>query len=214
MNEGLIEGFNRAQIKDQTLKNMRESAARDRDNLPIIRENSAALYRFLIAAFKPLRLLETGTCRGYSAILAAKTAAVYTDSFRCYTVELDSGNAQEAIKNIAAENLQDHIKVINGDASEVLASMTGRFDMIFLDSSKSHYAEMLPDVKRLLRSGGILAADDIVYYGKTDVQGDVPHKHRTIVSNLRSFINLIAADDSFTAVIDTMDDGMLLAVKK
>jgi predicted O-methyltransferase YrrM len=98
MNEGIIEGFNRAQITEETLVKMRESSARDVDNLPIIRENSAALYRFLITALKPLCVLETGTCRGYSAILAAKTAASYTDSFKCYTVELDSVNAQEAIK--------------------------------------------------------------------------------------------------------------------
>ncbi|MBP5767043.1 MAG: class I SAM-dependent methyltransferase [Clostridia bacterium] len=212
MNEGIIEGFNRAQITDETLVKMRESSARDVDNLPIIRENSAALYRFLITALKPLCLLETGTCRGYSAILAAKTAASYTDSFKCYTVELDSVNAQEAIKNIAAEGLTEHIKVIHGDAAEVLASLSGQFDMIFLDSSKSHYSEMLPDVKRLLRRGGVLIADDIAYYGKTEA-GEVPHKHRTIVNSLRAFIRQISEDEDFTAVIDTMDDGMLLAVK-
>jgi predicted O-methyltransferase YrrM len=87
--------------------------------------------------------------------------------------------------------------------------------MVFVDSSKGHYIEMYDDMKRLLKAGGLLVCDDVIFYGKiNDDPKEAPHKHRTIVGRLRTFLDRISADNDFvTSLIDT-GDGMAIAVKK
>lgn len=209
MNEYTQEILN---FENDFLKELRQSAARDRDNVPILRPDAAALLKMLTALKKPHRILEAGTAIGYSAILMAAAAGQET---RIDTVEIDEDTAATARKNMKTAGLSGRIRVITGDAGEVFSCLSGPYDMIFLDSSKSHYLDLYEDVKRLLAPGGLLICDNVIFYGKiSDAPENAPHKHRTIVTKLRAFLEKLCNDDDYICSIIEAGDGMALAVKK
>ena len=207
-------------FEDDVLKDIRRLSARNMDNVPILRKDAAALLSVLVTMHKPLKILEAGTAVGYSAILLARFCLeALSDEekkeFRIDTVELSEERTLVALKNIERAGLSSYIRVINGDAVEVFNCIGGQYDMVFVDSSKGHYIEMYDDMKRLLKIGGLLVCDDVIFYGKiNDDPKEAPHKHRTIVGRLRAFLDKLAADKDFvTSLIDT-GDGMAIAVKK
>lgn len=208
--------FNKDQTAGCFSARLLKGAKDQKDYVPALRQDHAALYRTLLYTVKPRKILEAGTLFGYSSILAAETLInVHGEDFRIDTVEIDPDNVSAAMKNIEETGFSRNIRVIEGDACEVFSCLEGPYDLIFLDCSKSSYNQLLSDVKRLLRSGGLLLADDICYHGKLNNEdGTVPHKHRTIVNSLNEFISGISLDKDFAAFIDTMDDGMLVAVRK
>ena len=195
--------------KDAFLAGLRRQALAE--NVPIVREDTAALLRVLTGVQAPRRILEAGTAIGYSSILMAKAAPeAHID-----TVEIDPEMVLKARGNVAAAGLEDRINVILGDAAEVLACLSCPYDMIFVDSAKSQYIQMYGDIKRLLAPGGLLVCDNVIFYGKIfDSPADAPHKHRTIVSNMRAFLERLSGDGDFTVAILETGDGVATAKKK
>jgi predicted O-methyltransferase YrrM len=130
------------------------------------------------------------------------------------TVEIDPDMAGIARSNIVKAGLGDRIRVILGDASDVFPALSGNFDMIFLDSAKGQYVRLLDDVVRLLSPGGLLVADNCIFYGKVyDDPASAPHKHRTIVANMRSFLERVLDGSEFQGTLLETGDGMLAAVR-
>ena len=195
--------------KDAFLAGLRRQALAE--NVPIVREDTAALLRVLTGVQAPRRILEAGTAIGYSSILMAKAAPeAHID-----TVEIDPEMVLKARGNVAAAGLEDRINVILGDAAEVLACLSCPYDMIFVDSAKSQYIQMYDDIKRLLAPGGLLVCDNVIFYGKIfDSPADAPHKHRTIVSNMRAFLERLSRDGDFTVAILETGDGVATAKRK
>lgn len=199
------------QFESDFLKRLRESAAQG-ERIPILRPDAAALLRVLTAMKKPARILEAGTAIGYSAILMAEASGAET---RVETVEIDGEMAARARRNIEAAGLSRRIRVITGDAGEVFSCLGGPYDLIFLDSAKGHYPDLYEDVKRLLAPGGLLVCDNVIFYGKiSDEPEHTPHKHRTIVARLRSFLERLCRDGDYLCSIIDAGDGMAIAVKK
>ncbi|MBE7065224.1 MAG: O-methyltransferase [Ruminococcaceae bacterium] len=203
--------------KNQFLTELRQHA--ESDNVPILRADAAALMRVLTTLKAPQRILEAGTAVGYSAILMA-TCCSDVDG-KCGvnidTVELDIDTAAIAKENIKKAGLEKNIRVIVGDAGEVLSCLSGSevYDMIFVDSAKSQYIEMYDDIKRLLKPGGLLVCDNVIFYGKIfDAPEDAPHKHRTIIANLRAFLEKLTSDDDYTTSVIETGDGMTISVKR
>jgi len=211
----ILSDFNANAISGTFSSRLLSDAKTEKEYVPALRTNHAALYKTILYALKPRKILEAGTLFGYSSILAAEVLSdVSAGDFRIDTVELDRDNVDSALKNIKDAGFSKNVRVIPGDACEVFSCLEGPYDLIFLDCSKSSYNELLPDVKRLLRKGGMLLADDVVYHGKLEGEdGVIPHKHRTIVNSLTEFLTNISNDSGFSACLDTMDDGLLLAVK-
>ena len=191
------------------LRELREFAAVN--NVPILRPDAAALLRTLTALKRPARVLEAGTAIGYSALLLSEAAP----KAHIETVELDADTAALAMRNIDRAGRADRIRVILGDATEVFAALRGPYDMVFLDSAKGQYVRLLDDVLRLLPAGGLLVADNCLFYSKIlDEPADAPHKHRTSVANLRAFLSRVAGSGEFEASLLPVGDGVLLAVRK
>lgn len=191
------------------LSELRQYASEN--HVPILRPDSASLLATLTTLKSPAKILECGTAIGYSAILMAGASA----NAKIETVEIDPDAAEKARKNIDRAGLSGRIRVILGDASEVLTALSGRYDMIFLDSAKGQYIHMLDDVVRLLSPGGLLVADNCIFYGKIfDEPSLAPHKHRTIVANMREFIRRVTCGDEFTGSLVNCGDGMIVAVRR
>lgn len=187
---------------------LREFAARN--HVPIIRRDTAALLRTLAALRRPRRILEIGTAIGYSA---AVLGHILPDSY-IDTVEIDLDSVVLARENIRKMGFGDQIRVIAGDGAEVMASFCVPYDMIFLDAAKGQYLNLYEDAVRLLYVGGLLVCDNCIFYGKVPGQPEqTPHKHRTIVANLRKFLEKMMGDPRLSASLLHVGDGVALACK-
>ena len=179
------------------------------DYRPMIREKSAEILIELIKKHQPKNILEIGTFLGYSAGLMLENCDAFVT-----TIEKDKQNAQNAKANLENAGFAERFEVLNMDAMQFLQQNTQVFDFIFLDGPKGQYIKFLPYLKKFLRVGGVLIADDILFYGLVSQGGWVEHKHRTIVNNLRRFLNLLKNDPDFETTIFEIEDGIGVSIKK
>ena len=189
------------------LANLREYANSNR--VPILLPEAAAFLKVITQMHRPENVLEIGTAIGYSALLMAKNGAKHIT-----TLELDPQMVSIARRNTEAYRYA--IRVVEADARDYLPYMDEdeTLDMIFLDGPKGHYINMLEESYRLLKKGGILLADNILYKGMTFDDDYIQKRKTTIVKRLRAFIDTICNDGKWHASILTIGDGFVLAVKK
>ena len=191
------------------LKKLEEEAVRD--EVPIIQPEAARLLSVLCEMKKPHHILEIGCAIGYSAILMAQKL---DKDGSLLTLELDENMAKRARANIEEAGMTDRITVRCCDAVETVPTLTGEYDIIFLDGPKAHYIHMLNDCIRLLKPGGLLISDNILYKGMTADPEHVIRRKITIVKRLRHFIKAQMQRDELETVVLPLGDGMTVAVKK
>ncbi|MCR4589514.1 MAG: O-methyltransferase [Lachnospiraceae bacterium] len=180
--------------------------------IPIIRKDTQALLRFLMESYRPERILEIGTAVGFSAILMAS----YTDDYcRIFTIENYEKRIPAARKNIEESGFSHRIELIEGDADDVLPALQDRFDMIFIDAAKAQYPFYLKESLRLLKPGGLIAADNCLQDGDIlESRYAVERRNRTIHKRMREFLKDITASEEFTSVVLPIGDGVTLAYRK
>lgn len=197
-------------IKTGVLGKIREYGVQN--GVPIIRDDVAQLLDILVRASSPKRILEVGTAIGYSSILMAMAMA---EVGRIDTVEISTDMVALARENILQAEKQDVIRVIAGDALEVLPCLSSEYDLIFIDGAKGHYLNLYDDIKRLLKSGGLLVCDNVIFQGKIlNAPKDTPRKFRTIVTNMREFLEILCTDKQFETTILETGDGVSLSYRK
>jgi len=194
---------------EQLLKEMREYAAKY--YVPIIRPETERILCALISEKKPQRVLELGAAIGYSAISISR---FLPDDGVILTVERDSERAAMARDNISKANLSDRIRLIEDDALTLLQSMDRSVDVIFLDADKSHYIDYYEECLRLLKKGGVIFADNVLFAGLVEKEGEAERKHRTIVNNLREFIKTVNNDSRVESRLIKTEDGIMIIEKK
>ena len=199
---------------DEFLLSLRKEA--DENNIHIVREDTASLLRMLVKMHRPKKILEAGTAIGFSSTLMSKAynQACPGEYPQIDTIEIDPDIAAIARNNHRKAGLSN-VHVILGDAAEVFSCLTGKYDMIFVDSAKSQYIQMYDDIKRLLNPGGLLVCDNVIFYGKIyDAPEEAPRKHRAIITNLRAFLERLMSDPDFTGTILDIGDGVTLSYLK
>lgn len=191
----------------QGLKKLEEYALEN--HVPIIRPLSREILAKEVAAKNPSKILEIGTAIGFSGCLMLNSAPNSTLT----TIEIDEKSFEVAKQNFSEAGLTNRVKQILGDASEVVKTLEGKFDFIFLDGPKSQYVKQLPYLVNLLSVGGVLLADNVLFMGQ--VLSDIypKHKHRSMILKLRQFIRDIQSDKRLTSEIIDIEDGLLLARK-
>ena len=203
-----ITGFLRAKIRqdDPLLHSLEEYA--EENSVPIAEPETARFLAVLSRACGAKRILEIGTAIGYSAILMAKAAGAEVVS-----VENDSRMAELARDNIRKAGLEERISVVEADAKTCLGEFSGPFDLIFLDGPKAHYIYMLADCVSLLRPGGLLVADNVLYKGMIADKAHVVRRKITIVKRLRKFIDALMEHPQLETAILPLGDGVTISVK-
>ena len=187
-----------AELEDYALKN----------SVPIVQPETAQFLKTLVRIVNPKRILEVGCAIGYSAILmASESDATVT------TLECDENMVKLALENIKKAGKEDRIHVINRDARDYFETLSGEYDMIFLDGPKAHYIYMLNDCMRLLKPGGVLVADNVLYKGMTADEAHVVRRKITIVKRLKHFIAAQMQRPELSAVLLPLGDGVTVAVK-
>lgn len=181
------------------------------DKIPIIRGDTEGLLKLLIRTIKAKRILEAGTAIGYSSILMASISGPET---KIDTVEICPDTVERARQNIEKAGLSHKIHVILGDMKDVFSCLDKEYDLIFLDGAKSRYIDVYDDVLRLLRVGGLLVCDNILYNGRVFKDPkDCKRVHRTIVANLRAFLGRLTADETFETSILETGDGISISYR-
>ncbi|MEE0867279.1 MAG: O-methyltransferase [Clostridia bacterium] len=197
--------------KSMFLNELRERSAREESYAPIVQRSTEQFIVTLMQMLKPHRVLEVGTAVGYSAILMADNLP---EESRIITIERYKKHADIAIDNIFASGNEKRIKVIEGEASEVLHWLEGSFDFVFLDAAKGQYIEFLPDILRLLKKGGVLLSDNILYHGMVEDDEKIVRRKETIVKRLHMYLEKITDCAELTTSIIPIGDGVALSVRK
>src|SRR5688572_619674 len=153
---------------DDVLRDVAQSGAAQK--LPLIDAEVGALLRVLATAVGARRILEIGTAIGYSGIWLA--GALPRDGL-LVTMERDADRAAEARRNFARAGLPSQVSVMVGQAEQMLAKVAGPFDLIFQDGDKLLYSSQLDRLIELLRPGGLLVTDNVLWGGEV-VPGFVP----------------------------------------
>lgn len=194
--------------KSGILKELEDYAKENQ--VPIVQPETAQLLEVLCAVKRPQRILEVGCAIGYSAILMAQ---YLEEGGTITTLEWDADMAEIARENIKKAGLSDVINVIYNDAKEVIPTLTAEYDIIFLDGPKAHYIYMLNDCIRLLKKGGLLISDNVLYKGMTADDEHVIRRKITIVKRLRRFLSAQMQREELKTVILPLGDGVSVATK-
>lgn len=183
--------------------------------VPIIRAQTQGLIKFLMEVIAPGRILEIGTAVGFSALLMHTCAP---EGCRITTIEKMDERADQALDNFQKAGVgEEEILLMRGDAGEILPVLPGRenYDFIFLDGPKGQYIRYLPDLKRLLRPGGVLLSDNILKEGEILASKfAVIRRDRTIHKRMRAFLTALTQDPELRTVILSTGDGAAISVKR
>jgi predicted O-methyltransferase YrrM len=211
VNQSFINEYIRETLKpsEGLLKELEEYAGEK--HVPIIMPETARMLTVLGRLTKPARILEVGTAIGYSSILMA---GILAPGGRIDTIERDEEMLLKARENIKRAGLENTISIIAGDAEEVLRCLDKQYDMVFLDAAKGQYPEFLPECLRMLKKGGMLVADNVLYKGMVASDELVVRKKKTIVTRMRGFLETLCADSSLDTSILPVGDGVALSYKK
>ena len=199
------------QEKSHLLSRIEKRAGEER--IPIIRKETGALLRTLIAAVKPEKILEVGTAVGYSALLMAE---VMPAGGQITTIEKYEKRIPQARKNFSEAGREAQIHLIEGDAGEIIPTLPEEsYEFIFMDAAKGQYIHFLPDVLRLLRTGGLLVSDNVLQDGDImESRFAVTRRNRTIHARMREYLYGIKHHERLETVILQVGDGVALSVKK
>ncbi|MGE5328224.1 MAG: O-methyltransferase [Deltaproteobacteria bacterium] len=191
---------------------LKELELHARENkVPIILEGSRDVLEVLLLTTKPQSILEIGTAIGYSSIFMAQ---VLGKEIKIDTIEINADMVEKAWHNIENAGLQNVIRIIEGDALEILPLLTKEYDFVFMDAAKSKYIDFLPHCVRLVKKDGIIFSDNVLYKGMTNGPELVKHKQRTAVTGLRNFLTELENHPDLKTVVLDIGDGVTVSVKK
>ena len=180
------------------------------EGIPVIRKETQQLLRFLVSLTGAHDILEVGTGIGFSALLMWDAAGKKP---RIDTIE---NYGPRILK--ARENLEKYgdgsIRLLEGDAHELLPQLSESYDLIFMDAAKGQYLSFLPEVKRLLRPGGLLITDNVLQEGDLlQSRFAVRRRDRTIHKRMRDYLYALMHDPELRSTILQGGDGVALSVK-
>lgn len=211
VNERVVSFINSFDIGDSPVCMSIEEEAR-RDMVPIIRKEMASFLKVILAMKKPLNILEIGTAVGYSAVLMGENTSENT---KITTIENYEVRIPIARNNFARAGMDDKITLIEGDALEVLKTLTGPYDFIFMDAAKAQYITILPDVIRLLDKDGILITDNVLQEGDIiESRYAVTRRNRTIYERMREYLYAVTHSDELVTSIAPIGDGITISIRK
>jgi predicted O-methyltransferase YrrM len=164
----------------------------------------------LIKSHNVKRILEVGCAIGYSACLMAQAAG---EGCHVTTIERDDEMYDKAVSNIASMGLDKNITVLKGDALELLDTVEGEYDMIFLDAAKGHYDHFLPNCMRVLKKGGIIVGDNVLFRGMVASKELVIRRKITIVKRMRKYLQHISNMNQLETVVLPIGDGVAFSCK-
>lgn len=188
-----------------------EKEARE-NRVPIIRREMQSFLKVLLRITSPRLILEVGTAVGFSTLLMSEYAP---EDCRITTIENYEKRIPIARENFRKAGKEDRITLLEGDAAQVLKTLEGSYDFIFMDAAKAQYIHFLPDILRLLSNGGILVSDNVLQDGDLiESHFAVERRNRTIYKRMREYLYVLKNHEQLETSILPLGDGVTLSVKK
>lgn len=180
--------------------------------VPIIRKETQSFLKVMMLMNRPARVLEVGTAVGFSAILMSE---YLPEGSHITTIENYEKRIPIARNNFKRAGKEEQITLIEGDALEVMKTLEGPYDFIFMDAAKGQYIHYMPETVRLLSDGGILMSDNVLQDGDIiESRFAVERRNRTIHSRMRDYLYELKHSDVLETSIIPLGDGVALSVKK
>jgi predicted O-methyltransferase YrrM len=177
----------------KVLKNIEKMT--EKTFLPIVGPNKGRILVGIIREYKPRRVLEIGTLIGYSAVLMAKELE---SNAHLITIGIRSDEAKMARENIKRAEVPSTVEVIVGDAIEVIPTLKGRFDMVFIDADKTEYLEYLRLVESKIQKGCVIVADNVGVFA----------------NEMKDYLHYVRASGKYSSrYVPVGEDGLEVSVK-
>lgn len=210
VDERIVTFINSLDIKNSELLEKIEKEARA-DDVPIIRREMQSFLKVLLMLKKPENVLEVGTAVGFSALLMSEYIPA---GGRITTIENYEKRIPKARENFRRAGREDRITLIEGDAADVLKTLTGSYDFIFMDAAKGQYIHFLPEILRLLPPGGCLVSDNVLQDGDViESRFAVERRNRTIHARMREYLYELKHHAELETSIIPLGDGVAVSVK-
>ena len=182
------------------------------DYVPIIRKEMQSFLKFLLAMKKPARILEVWTAVGFSAILMAEYDPV---PCQITTIENYEKRIPIARENFKRAGKEAQIALLEGDAAEVLKTLEGPYDFIFMDAAKGQYIHFLPEILRLLAKDGVLVSDNVLQDGDViESRFAVTRRNRTIHKRMREYLYTLTHSEELVTAVLPVGDGITLSTRR
>jgi caffeoyl-CoA O-methyltransferase len=165
------------------------------------------LLEALSKLLQPRRILEIGTFTGYSALCLS--SGLDKDG-QLHTIEIRPEDAATAKQNFNLSDNKDKIFLHLGNALDIIAYMKETWDMVFIDADKVNYTEYYKQVLPMVRKGGIILADNVLFHGEV-LEEEIKGKNAKAI---QAFNEYVYQDNSTEKVLLTIRDGLLLIIKK
>ena len=159
------------------------------------------------------RILELGTFTGYSAICLA---SALPEDGHLDTLELNDELEDLILEGFERAGLDGKISLHVGDCKETLARMRSEigdnlYDLVYIDANKREYCEYYELVFDMVRPGGVILADNVIWDGKV-CQDPLPQDKQTL--SIVRFNDMVSADPRVESVILPIRDGLNIIRKK
>ncbi|MBU6341923.1 MAG: O-methyltransferase [Bacteroidetes bacterium] len=165
-----------------------------------------ALLRMISLMLQPKRVLEVGTFTGYAAICLA---AGLPEDGQLHTIEADDELVWIIQKGLKLAQIEHKVTIHTGEATQIIPSLEGDFDLVFLDAGKLDYAVHYEMVLQKTRTGGFILADNVLWDGKV---AGFDQKDQTALV-LRAFNDLVHTDSRVENLLLPLRDGLMLIRK-
>lgn len=179
------------------------------NKVPILAPDSADLLEFFIKLSAPRRVLEIGTAIAYSSIRIARNLK---QKGMVHTIEKSEANIGKASVYIEKAGLSGKIKILQGEAKEVMLELTKKYEFIFLDADKEDYLKLFEYSLKLLKKEGIIFIDNLLWHGYA-ASGRVPPNYKTSTRQIREFNEYFMNQKSLKSIIIPVGDGLGIGVK-
>ena len=166
-----------------------------------------AFLKLFSELLKPKRVLEIGTFTGYSAICLAQGMP---EEGRLTTIEVNEELKERILRYVSEAGLSNKIELIIGSAPDVIPTLEGPFDLVFIDANKEQYLNYYHLVFDKVRKGGYIVADNVLWYGKV---AEAEAQDRATEA-LREYNDFVQADERVENVLVSVRDGLQIAKKK
>ncbi len=181
------------------------------NRVPIIRREMQSFLKVLLLSLRPLNILEVGTAVGFSALLMSEYAP---QGCRITTIENYEKRIPIARENFKKAGKEDVITLLEGDAADILKDLDDRYDLIFMDAAKGQYIHFLPEILRLLRTGGMLLSDNVLQDGDIiESHFAVERRNRTIYKRMREYLYTLKHHEQLETAILPLGDGVTMSTK-
>lgn len=180
-------------------------------NVPVIRPQMQSLLKLLLAIKRPKHILEVGTAIGFSALFMSEYGP---KDCKITTIEKYEKRIPIARENFKAAGKAESILLLEGDAAELLKTLNGCYDFIFMDAAKGQYIHFLPDILRLMPVGGLLISDNVLQDGDVmESRYAVTRRNRTIHARMRDYLYELKHHEQLQTDILPVGDGVTISVR-